>query len=82
MADCEFASRCPFFNNQLAAMPVLAEWLKRIYCRNRYPECARYMVRQALGPDKVPKNLFPDDHQRADLLMRDGREGPIDPTNT
>jgi hypothetical protein len=69
MIDCEMLPSCPFFNETLPNMPAMAEYLKTLYCRIDFNKCARYMVRQALGKEKVPIDLFPDELERAKRLI-------------
>ncbi len=69
MGDCELLRDCMFFNDRLKNMPVFSERLKEEFCRGDYSKCARYLVAKALGRDKVPDNLFPNQSERvADLL--------------
>jgi hypothetical protein len=68
-AECQYLSACPFFNEKLPNMPSMTAYLKSAYCRREYEECARYMVRQALGKDKVPIDLFPDETNLAVRLI-------------
>ncbi|MBN2655599.1 MAG: hypothetical protein JXR86_00960 [Spirochaetales bacterium] len=65
MGDCEFINKCPFFNGQLANMPDQVEELKEKYCRKNNLNCARYMVANSLGADKMLPDLFPHEKERA-----------------
>ncbi len=65
MKECEYLSACPFFADTLPEMPAMAQYLKSVYCQRDSDQCARYIVRQALGKEKVPLNLFPDEAARA-----------------
>ncbi|GFO54472.1 hypothetical protein GMSM_14790 [Geomonas sp. Red276] len=69
MADCEFLGNCIFFNDKMAAMPSTAGVIKMMYCNDNFVECARYVVRQQLGKEHVPSDLFPNHHDRAQLLV-------------
>lgn len=69
MSDCGLMGSCPFFNDKLAKMPSTAERLKKQYCHQDWSECARWMVRSALGPARVPSDLFPHDRKRAVTLI-------------
>ncbi len=77
MANCESIAVCPFFNDKLPKMPNLSEMLKVVYCKGRYSECARYRVRQSLGPGKVPSDLFPNEDIRATNLISSYKEAGI-----
>jgi hypothetical protein len=72
MAECELLKTCPFFNDRVAEMPTVAAWLKKQYCRNNYSECARYKVRNALGVERVPRDLFPNEPKRAQKIIESG----------
>ena len=69
MADCEVLTKCPFFSGKLEKMPSTAELLKKRYCRDEYRSCARWMVRAAIGGDKVPGDLFPNQNERVARLI-------------
>lgn len=66
---CPLVGGCLFFNDKLAALPSTAELLKNRYCRGAFTECGRYIVREALGKDRVPLDLFPQNRQRADEIV-------------
>jgi len=69
MADCECLPRCPFFNEQMSDMPATVEMYKRKYCRGDNSQCGRYIVFQALGRERVPPDLYPHEHDRAQELL-------------
>ena len=69
MADCECLPVCPFFNDKMAGMPAMAEMMKKKYCRSKFETCARFTVRQKLGKDKVPMDMFPNQMDRARKLI-------------
>ena len=69
MAKCEFLEGCIFFNDKMANMPATAELYKQRYCRDAPEECARLIVRKALGKDAVPADLFPNARVRAEDLV-------------
>jgi hypothetical protein len=73
MAQCPSLAKCPFFNDKMANMPAVAQMIKTRYCLTDNAECARWMVRQALSPDKVPGNLYPKDFERAKTIIAAGR---------
>lgn len=62
MAECECTPRCPFFNGKMAQlMPAVVEAMRKQYCLGDNSDCARYMVRKALGkPEAVPEDLTPN----------------------
>ena len=61
MGDCEFIEMCPFFQDKLAEKPVEIEELKEKYCRKNNLNCARFMIAQAVGKEKMPPDLYPDE---------------------
>lgn len=69
MADCENLAGCPFFNNIIPNMPITAQYLKNTYCHGDSCQCARYMVCKALGKNKVPLELFPEESARAERII-------------
>ena len=69
MADCEFLTKCPFFNDQLKNMPAASDMMKKIYCRWNFAKCARYRVAIVLDRKKVSSDLFPGDSRRADEIL-------------
>jgi hypothetical protein len=60
MADCEFLEKCIFFNDKMAGIPSTSEIFKLRYCQGQNSDCARYLVRMALGKERVPEGLFPN----------------------
>ena len=64
MAKCELIEKCIFFNDQMANMPGTAELYKTTFCKDNFDECARHLVYKALGRDKVPKDLFPNQREK------------------
>lgn len=72
MGECEFIQRCPFFNDKLDNKPVEVDELKDKYCKNNNLNCARYMVANALGGDRMPSNLYPHEKERAYQVIAEG----------
>jgi hypothetical protein len=71
VSDCPNLVKCPFFNDQLANMPTIANLMKENYCRETYDVCARYLVAKTLGSASVPKDLFPAQKERALKIIAD-----------
>jgi hypothetical protein len=69
MADCEMLAGCIFFNDKMSDYPTTAEFLKKRYCREDNSDCARYIVCKGLGRECVPKDLFPNNIERAQALL-------------
>jgi len=72
MSNCEFNERCAFFNEKLPAMPPHVDALKQKYCLSNNLHCARYLVANALGPARMPQDLFPDHRDRAYTIIAEG----------
>lgn len=69
MADCQCLPTCIFFNDRMADMPAMASSMKRRYCQGDNSQCARFMVFSALGKEKVPNDLFPNNVVKAKLIL-------------
>ena len=69
MPDCECLAACPFFNDKMADMPSMAGIYKNKYCKGDFLSCARHMVFEALGKENVPKDMFPNQLNRAQKLL-------------
>jgi len=69
MAKCEIIETCIFFNEKMSSMPTAAEMMKKNYCLGDNTKCARYMVFKALGREKVPVDLFPNQVERAESII-------------
>ena len=60
-AKCSKYKACPFFNGLLKNQPDRIDYVKSSYCFDDYEHCARYVVSEKLGTEKVPENLLPQD---------------------
>ena len=60
MAVCTLQDICHFFDDEMRYMPGLAELYRSIYCMTDNSDCARYIVAEKLGREKVPQNLYPN----------------------
>ncbi|MDA8121972.1 MAG: hypothetical protein M0Z38_05320 [Deltaproteobacteria bacterium] len=72
MADCKMLEKCIFFNDKMQNMPAVADIYKQNYCRGDFSKCARFMVAEALGKEKVPSTLFPNQVELASEIIRKG----------
>lgn len=70
MSECDCLSGCPFFNDKMDSKPALAEIYKNKYCKGAFETCARYMVFKVLGKPMVPANLFPNEKEKAEALLK------------
>jgi len=69
MADCELLSKCIFFNDKMSNKPGTAEMMKKDKCRGNKQNCARYMVFSKLGRENVPSDLFPNQVEKAKIII-------------
>lgn len=66
---CPTTETCPFFNDAIPGLPAASAKYKRCYCLSDNSECARFMVRSALGANQVPLDLLPHQVERAKALI-------------
>ncbi|MBN2487911.1 MAG: hypothetical protein JXA98_02665 [Methanosarcinaceae archaeon] len=66
MADCELLVRCPFFNDMDDPMRKI---YTTKYCQSDNTKCARHMVFEALGRERVPLDLFPYMYDEAKMII-------------
>jgi len=69
MARCELIDACIFFNDQMAGMPSTSAVYKKMFCEQDFASCGRYMIFKAMGRDNVPKDLFPNQGDRAKEII-------------
>lgn len=69
MADCECLPGCVFFNDKMADKPSTTEMMKKRYCKGDNAGCARYVVKVALGTNRVPSDLYPNQLDKARELV-------------
>jgi hypothetical protein len=70
MAKCDLIEKCIFFNDQMANMPSTAQVYKKMYCEGKFEECARFMIVKAKGREHVPGDLFPNQKDRAESIIK------------
>jgi hypothetical protein len=70
MANCEMIEKCIFFNDQMANMPSTSAVYKKIFCQQDWSTCGRYLVFKAVGRENVPKDLFPNQSDRAAEIIK------------
>ncbi|MGC9771402.1 hypothetical protein [Fervidobacterium islandicum] len=68
---CPNLQGCKFFNITLSGKSALQEYYKSNYCSagDKYKDCARWIVCQKLGKEHVPDDLFPNQKERAELIL-------------
>lgn len=69
MPECEYMDTCTFFNDRMPRMPASAELFKLQYCRSDKASCARYMILSELGRQRVPKDMYPNEIERAKRIL-------------
>lgn len=69
MFECECLPTCPFFNDNMKGFENIKEMLKKRLCKGDNTNCARYLVFKALGKQNVPLDLFPNQVERAELIV-------------
>ncbi len=69
MSECKMLEACPFFNDRMADKPGMAQLYKKNYCMGDSTQCARYMVAEAIGPENVPADLYPNMIQRVGAII-------------
>jgi hypothetical protein len=67
--DCKLMQTCDFFNDKMKDLPGDAHIMRVRYCMGASARCARHMVHEAAGNEKVPDDLFPDQVERARMLI-------------
>ena len=70
MAECKSLSTCPFFNDRMANMPSKSILIKKKYCMGSNEKCARFMVASVMGKEKVPADLYPEEDERAEEILK------------
>ena len=69
MQECAVVHQCIFFNEVMRNMPGTGALFKHDYCRGDFASCARYRVSRALGRPMVPRDLFPNQRDRANAII-------------
>ncbi len=69
MQCCDRLPTCPFFNDNMQKLHEKAEYYKAKYCQGHFQACARHLVANALTPERVPSNLYPNELSTALALI-------------
>ena len=72
MKECELLEKCIFFNEKMEFEHDSADEFKKQYCLGDKSRCARYIVYKALGREKVPPYLYPDEKEAAGRIIEKG----------
>lgn len=67
---CPFSHHWEEFSARLEGITGLAESYQARYCLGCCQECARYQVGVHLGAAGIPQNLYPNQHERAQAIVR------------
>ena len=70
MALCEKHGDCPFYQNKMMCSSDVFDKNKELYCKNTFEICARYKVSVQLGDHYIPIDMFPDETDRAESLIK------------
>ena len=70
MSACRLLEQCIFFKDKMVDMPSTAKIIKERYCwGGGSSTCARYLVSERLGSDKVPQDLLPSQMDRMEEIF-------------
>jgi len=69
MANCEIYDSCPYAQGQVNGREDERDTLLEKYCNASSLHCARYMIHSTLGAENVPADLFPDEKDKAYLVI-------------
>lgn len=70
MAECEKAQACLYSNYRLPLDLEQSEKYAEEYCFGNWDACARLKVCKAIGKPNVPLDMYPDQHELADILIK------------
>ena len=71
---CEYLKTCPFYNDKMDIESGIGRMYKNRYCLGNKTKCARYIVREKLGPEFVPVNLYPNMHKKAEEIIQNNKQ--------
>lgn len=72
--ECPFLKTCIFFQGKMQNMPTTANIMKKRYCLEDNSKCARFMIANSPGRQKVPTDLLPNRQDRAEKTIKEKRE--------
>ena len=75
MADCTFFEMCLLRSCLPRFSLALAHDWERTYCKASYTQCARFLVAEVAGPERVPPSLLPHETDRAMLVLAEIHNG-------
>jgi hypothetical protein len=65
---CELFDKCSFFINEIRITSIALRFKER-YCLSCKEACALYMVYSSMGQHYIPKDLYPNEYDRALNIM-------------
>jgi len=74
MSICEFFGECTFLNDRLGHMPQIAGLYRLQFCEGDSHSCARHMVMSRVGIDAAPRDLYPNQQERAEDIISDSQK--------
>jgi hypothetical protein len=67
---CSMSGGCAFFNQeQMEQLSGLAALYRSRYCEGDHAQCARHKVLEAYGEGAIPRDMRPNDHDRASQML-------------
>ena len=70
LEKCELLSNCALFKYKISNYEGYYVEVKKKYCNGNKSDCARYKIFKVLGSEKIPLDLYPDDHVEAERIIR------------
>lgn len=75
MANCPRMEHCIFFNDEMGDKPdIVSQSFKLRFCRGSNENCARWRVFSAMGEELVPRDLYPNQEERAVEILVKNKE--------
>ena len=68
--NCEYLESCAFVQQMVRTDPLTAYTVRITYCNQDKKDCARYGLIQAVGPERVPDFLWPNDEEEASEVAK------------
>ncbi len=72
---CPLIKTCLFVIQSQKEMPELVEKLKDSYCLKNFDACARKVIADVIGRDKVPAQMMPHQNMWAEQVLADAGKG-------
>jgi hypothetical protein len=74
MVGCERLEKCPIVNETKNGSASDFQKIKETYCYQNFEKCARYIVLTTVGGDFVPKELLPEQVEKAKEIIAGAQE--------